>query len=267
MKIDRRLKHALLDHLPPSALVALKKIYHARALKSMGSEDERDLNVVTNLVGTGDYVVDVGANIGLYTKTLSGIIGESGRVYSIEPIPLTFGILSYCIHSLRLRNVRLLQTAVSDIAGVVTMEVPKYHDGGDNLYMARITNGSTRTSRGLTFAVKMDTLDSILADVVERIAFVKCDVEGHEWSVLRGAHRLLHASSAAWLIETSGNPDDHASSAMTVIQHMQDFGYKVYWYDGRALRRRRQGDVSVNYFFLRDLHVDSLKKKGFVVTN
>lgn len=253
------LKKLLLRYLPPPVLLALKKRYYARALKGMGTADERDLTVVEKLVRRGDHAVDIGANIGLYTKTLSEIVGDTGRVYSIEPIPLTFRILTYCTRALRLANVRLLQTAVSDAPGVVTMVVPKL-EGYDFFTRARISNRGASSSQQRTFNVKKDTLDSILADVVGRVAFVKCDVEGHEWPVLLGAPQLLSKSSAAWLIELSGNPDDHASSANAVIKHMRGLGYEVYWYDGSALRRRVKGDASVNYFFLKPVHVERLMK-------
>ncbi len=265
MNMKHALKRVLLRYLPPTMLIWLKQHHYAKSLQHMGIQDEQDLAVAMKLVRPGDYVVDVGANIGLYTKTLSAIVGENGRVYSIEPIPLTFRILRYCTQALGLTNVRLLQTAVSDAAGIIRMEVPKYDEGGDNFYMARIANGNTAVAARLAYTVKTETLDSILSDVVERISFVKCDVEGHEWAVLKGAQRLLNTSPAAWLIEVSGDPDHQESSANRLFRHMRDIGYEAYRYDAHALHRRRAGDVSVNYFFLKPLHLDRLAAMGMTI--
>ena len=64
------------------------------------------------LVKPGDSVLDIGANVGWYTNHLSLLVGEPGKVYSIEPIPETFALLRAVVGELGLSNVESLNYAM-----------------------------------------------------------------------------------------------------------------------------------------------------------
>jgi hypothetical protein len=63
--------------LPEKILQSIKKVHYARRLRYFSESDEVDFQVIRHLVNPGDHVVDIGANIGIYTKYLSGISGYS----------------------------------------------------------------------------------------------------------------------------------------------------------------------------------------------
>ena len=255
------MKRFLLAGLPAPLLRQLKKFHYVRALKTF---DEPDMAVVKHLVRRGDCVIDIGANVGWYTKVLSELVGESGLVQSIEPIPPTFELLSYCVGKLRLGNVRLLSCAVSSDNGTACMEVPYYETGGENYYQAKLIAHRNESSLR-QFRVPTRSLDSIAADAPSTVAFVKCDVEGHELSVIKGAARLLEDAKPSWLIEISQDPDAPSSESHALICGMEQQGYGVYWFDGQELKTRQHRDHSVNYFFLTKKHVESLMAVGGMV--
>ena len=91
--------------------------------------------------------------------------------------------------------------------------------------------------------------------------------EGHEPACIKGAARFLARSQAAWLIEVSGEPDDTDSAAHHVFHILHDHGYSAWWYDGSKLRKRRPGDKSTNYFFLKDNHIDVLKNSELEIVS
>jgi tRNA A58 N-methylase Trm61 len=91
--IRDHIKGFILSILPDKILQAIKKVHYARALSAVSEGDEVDFKIIKQLVNPGDYVADIGANYGVYTKYLSELVGRDGCVYSIEPIPLTFEIL------------------------------------------------------------------------------------------------------------------------------------------------------------------------------
>ena len=62
-------------------------MYYAKSIQSFW---EADIEPIKKLVEPGDFVVDLGANIGWYSNVLSGLVGDQGKVFSIEPIPDTF---------------------------------------------------------------------------------------------------------------------------------------------------------------------------------
>ncbi|HEU0077291.1 MAG TPA: FkbM family methyltransferase [Longimicrobiaceae bacterium] len=257
------LKRQALHYLPEPLLRSMKARYYARMLRSLTLDQEPDLLVVQHLVEPGDTVLDVGANIGVYTRVLSDLVGPAGRVISVEPTPQTFSILTYGIRSLGLTNVRAINAAASDREAAVTIEVPKYHDGGENYYEAHIVEGEGDGRSGAAnrrVRARSVTLDSI-ADGLGPVAFVKCDVEGHELACITGAESLVSSHGPAWLIEVSGDPDVRGTSASRLFELLENQSYAPWFFDGEKVARRHPGDRSTNYFFLSEAHVARLEAR------
>jgi FkbM family methyltransferase len=264
MKIRNTAKRIALRVLPERLLHFIKKLHYAQVVRTLSENDEPDLKVIRHLVGMGNQVADLGANIGVYTKHLSEFVGVSGRVYSVEPTPLTFDILSSNVRKLGLENVELKNCAISDIHGYVTMEVPEYDWGGENFYAAHVVRhqgpGFLRSA-----VVPSITIDSLFSGESSPLHFIKCDVEGHELSCVRGAVRTIQKSKPAWLIEISGNPDDEESGSHQTFHLLLASGYQAYYFDGTKLRVRNPRDSSINYFFLCPEHLRVLEERGFPV--
>jgi len=263
----KRIKNLCLRILPEMLLLIIKKFYYARALKMVCEKDEVDLKVIKHLVENGDHVIDIGANIGVYTKFLSEWVGVHGQVFSIEPIPQTFKILCSNVKKLRLRNVILMNYAISENNAVVTMEIPFYKTGGRNFYQAKIIDKDTDADNSNYIKIYSKTIDSLFSELSHNnISFIKCDVEGHEISCIRGATNVIKNSRPAWLIEISGDPDEINSTAYQSFQKLIREGYAPYWFDGTNLKLRHFGDKSVNYFFLTPNHLGVLKSKSDLLT-
>ena len=245
MRSNTFLKHLTLQFLPEPLLQILRKVHYSRKLLEFPHEPEMD--VIPHLLDAGGTALDLGANFGLYTQLLSRVVGPSGRVHAVEPVPGTFDVLESNVNQLRLSNVTIHNVAVTDCERLVTMAVPKYAEGGENLYEARIIDAETAAD-DRTVSVQAMPLDDLFGRL-GRIDFVKCDVEAHELSVLRGATEILRVHRPAWLMEVSGNPDDPDSSAAEVVGVMNKAGYRIY-----RLEQRR----TCNYFFLRPEHIRRL---------
>ena len=71
---------------------------------------------VRNYLQCGDYFVDVGANIGLFTLIAANKIGLQGKVFSFEPTALTFERLRQNVQINHFRNVQCIKMALSDKA-------------------------------------------------------------------------------------------------------------------------------------------------------
>jgi FkbM family methyltransferase len=196
------LKSHALNLLPDSILQPLRVWHHGRVLRSFPDTDEPDLAVVRELVQRGTIAVDLGANFGMYTKVLSDLVGPTGTVISVEPVPQTFDALSRNIRSLGMGNVSCVNVAISDSDGDVVMELPNYDTGGINFYQATVVAAADKTvvdsrQHVLVPALRLDTLVAGKGTV----GFVKCDVEGHELACLSGAETVLNSHCPAWLVE------------------------------------------------------------------
>jgi FkbM family methyltransferase len=258
-QVKQLLKRTARKILPHSTIQFIKKRHYLRLLCSSLLEKEPDLRVVRYLVKPGDTVIDIGANVGVYSKILSELVGPDGHVYSIEPFPPTFEILCYNVRKLHLDNVEPINVAISDSQATVTMAIPYNSSGAETHYRASIVTNHAETSKIEATNVQATTIDSRFLSISETISFIKCDVEGHEPACIKGAAKFLAQSQAAWLIEVSGEPDNENSAAYHVFEIFRDQGYSAWWYDGSKLKKRRPGNKSTNYFFLKDNHIDILQ--------
>ena len=138
-----------------------------------------EYKLLHNLIKPGDWVVDIGANVGHYTKRFSELVGAHGRVIAFEPVPTTFSLLSATLLLFAHPNVSLINSAVSDKLDVVGMSMPKFSTGLTNFYEAHLSSAADSALSVLTMS-----LDSLCMN--QHIALVKLDAEGHEAFVLAG---------------------------------------------------------------------------------
>jgi FkbM family methyltransferase len=218
------------------------------------------LAVVRELVQRGTTAVDLGANIGVYTKVLSDLVGPGGTVISVEPVPQTFDVLSRNMRSIGMSNVSCVNVAISDSTGEVVMELPNYDTGGMNFYQATVvaTGGATVADSRRRVRVPALTLDTLVAGK-GIVGFVKCDVEGHELACLSGATMVLNSHYPAWLVEVWGDPDRPGTKAMELFRIFEGLSYVSWWFDGHRLVKRTPGERSTNYFFLKEAHITRLR--------
>lgn len=245
--------------LPDRVFGFVKKRHYLSIVRSFSLEHAPDLKIVQYLVKPNDYVIDIGANIGAYSKVLSELVGKDGHVYSIEPYPSTFEILCYITRKMNLRNVEPINVAISDFDGVATMALPYNPSGAETHYRAHIVIDNIKESIATLAKVQATTIDSQFLQTSGKISFIKCDVEGHELSCLRGSNRFLQHAQPAWLIETCGDPDDPNSQTRLVFDILSGKDYSAWWFDGKRLIERCSGDISINYFFLTDEHINTLR--------
>lgn len=261
--MSERLKHLLVRCLPRGWRRALRQWNSLRQVRAFTAERWPCAPVVRALVRPGDCVVDAGANMGYITALLAGWVGPTGRVHSIEPVPDTYDLLVRGVRALGLAQVRTHHCAVSAEAGEGTMAIPSYAEGGENFYESHLVAGGRPAGEGLTVRVPLRRLDDIVGDDVARIRFLKIDVEGHEGPALQGAEEILRQARPALLVEVAGDPDDAGSAAAGLFRALAARGYAAYCGE-TSLRPRRPGDRAVDYYFLLEPHLDSVRP--FVVS-
>ena len=198
--------------LPNRWQIELKRLHYARQIKkNCFVTDEPEYKILHRLINPGDWVIDVGANVGHYTKKFSELVGPQGRVIALEPIPITFSLLSANTLMFTYPNVTLINAAASNESGVVYMSIPKAPTGLIDYYQAHISSDVENTL--MVFAISLDSLN-----IDHPIALVKIDVEGHEASVLAGMRNLIEAWHPVLIVETG---------SQEVISHLKELGYSA----------------------------------------
>lgn len=169
---DRRIRAASLDRL---VFLALHRV---------GLMGKEELPLVEKLVEPGMQILDIGANIGLYTLLLARLTGEAGHVFAFEPEPNLFSVLCENCAANNAVNVTPFQCAAGDANGRATFQRATFNSGDNRL------GGSKPGAQSIE--VEVARLDEVLT--VPTVQFIKLDVQGHELAALTGMDRLLESS-------------------------------------------------------------------------
>ena len=198
----------LASRLPVTWQQGLKRSYLRRKIRrGEFRPDEPEFDLLPELIREGDWVLDIGANIGHYTLRFSELVGASGRVVAFEPIPATFELLAANVRLAAHPNVSLLNAAASDSTREARMAIPRFERTGlANYYQAHLSDESEGMG---VLCMPVDALS-----LPGRVTLVKIDAEGHELPVVEGMKRLLGRDRPALIVEDSGPTVGECLAAM-----------------------------------------------------
>lgn len=169
-----------------------------RSIFNTGLWEPEVSEVVESIVKPGMTVIDVGADIGYYTLLLARLVGPSGKVLAFEPIPAAKAYLDFNVELNHLDAVQTFPVALFDKSGEALLEDP--------LRASRINPGK-KTAAGNDIAVSLVVLDESWPTYgIERVDFVKIDVEGAELNVLKGMEHTLRMFHPHILVEIHASP-------------------------------------------------------------
>lgn len=260
------LKNTAYSLLPEGILRKLKNVHYNRQFKAFDIISIPEYEIISRLVPSGSTVLDIGANIGLFSKCFSLIVGSRGKVYSLEPVPQTYGVLCSNIELLKPNNVESMNYAASDAEETVTMIIPTYqsrhgvdargnvYEGkGENYYEAKIISGEADLS-AKQVTVQTKKIDSLFFDTSKNISFIKCDVEGHEFPCILGSLKIIKRDQPALLIEIMKDPKSDSSSGQ-LFRILQEEGYQPFCLHDHFLKQYDGQTKDINFFFLKPHHV------------
>lgn len=213
------------------------------------------VHALAGIVKRGDVCIDVGANLGYYTRTLARLAGPQGKVYAVEPMPPVLAVLRHNVR--RCTNVEILPYALGEADGTIrmandTVRTAGYFGTGRNVvkeasqgkeavqgeteHGRAAENGRRQTEKRAAqadnpamqeYEAEMRRGSELFAEC-ERVDFIKCDVEGYELHVLRDLRPLLERHRPRVLVETGGE------NRRQVVALFRELGY-----EGRTLERGR----------------------------
>lgn len=137
-------------------------------------------------------IFDVGAHAGQFAKLFSKIAPQ-GRVYAFEPSPYALSVLKIALSVTGARNVMIVPKGLSDQPGVAVLTTPVKRRGGLGFGIAHLgddDDDDAKAASSVVYEVPLTTLDEIARDL-NRLDFIKIDVEGWELSALKGGAETL----------------------------------------------------------------------------
>lgn len=203
-----------------------------------------EMRIALSLIKNGDCCLDIGANFGIYSRAIAKKYPDC-VIHAFEPIPDTYRILvnnTFLLHNIYAHNV-----ALTDSVEKATFFYNKEEPGAASMRNIRETDKAEKVT------VKTQTLD-ISAQFLDKVDFIKCDVEGAELLVLKGGlktikkHKpvILMEMLRKWSAKFGYHPND-------IIKLLGDIGYKCYRITSGKLRlfkKMTDRTKQTNFFFI-----------------
>ncbi len=178
------------------------------------------------LLKSGDFVFDVGANIGQSACRFSKFVKQNGQVFSYEPVSNNYEFLVKTIRFLNLKNVNSYKYALGSAKGNEKIYIPSFKDSkievgtrASILYKPdEFENATIRTEQ-----VNMETLDQFVKEQeITRIDLIKSDTEGNDIEVLDGAFESILKFKPILVIESNYEEG--------ILKRYLETGYKGYYF-------------------------------------
>lgn len=185
--------------------------------------------IIAKLCPVGGTVMDIGANLGDWTLAMANAVGREGRVYAFEPIPYLAEAISKTLRINGFTNSQAREIALSDQEGEASFTLVLADNELVNVRCSGLNGGTSDLDVGgataQTITVTTTTLDSfVAAEGLERLDFIKIDVERHEAQVLGGAKETLARFRPAVIFE-AGNEEE--ADRRAIHQALSSLGYEI----------------------------------------
>jgi FkbM family methyltransferase len=138
-------------------------------------------------------IFDIGAHVGFYSLLAAEITGPTGQVFAFEPLPRNFNYLKKHIEINNYKNVNPFNVAVSDKDGFA------FFNEGENDFTGHLADNGEIKVKTIGIDEWINSGKLPVPDVL------KIDVEGAEFSVLKGAANLLKKRHPVIFLSTHSN--------------------------------------------------------------
>ena len=179
----------------------------------------------------GGVVVDVGANVGMFSAWAAGHVGPRGRLLALEPNPHSHGLAQRTLAGLGVRA-ELLRVAAGAGTGRLPLTVPPGRDVGATLLAG---------TDGRAVDVDVTALDEVVASAgIDHVDLLKIDVEGWEREALTGAVATLERTAAVAVETTADLRGDVGTALLAAGLEAQDVVRGVWGHDDLCVVRARR---------------------------
>lgn len=211
---------------------------------------------VRAMLRPGQTAIDVGANIGYFTAVLAQCVGPSGQVWSFEPVPETYELLTLCKSLNDFAQVRPMRVALGAANGSTEITYDRRHSGIATMHPEQVAGDAQR--------VELRSLDTLIStgEVEREPDLIKVDVEGHELDVLRGARNTIRTARPMIVFELNERTARVAgwtlAEAAELLRSLGDYSFSLI--DGEGTHRIDPFSFRLERNEALDPHVDILAR-------
>lgn len=228
-----------ISHLEPNKRLNVRLRQHLGLVaKGAGRYEPRYVRALRCLIGEGQRVFDIGANIGFYSVLFSCWVGSAGTVIAYEPDPNNLKLLERNIAGKnKCDNVSIRKRALAETTGSATFTMDPATGATSRLGVGP-TYGEMLfgSGREILVNVEVSSLDQE-AELWGPPDLLKMDVEGGEFDVLSGGKHVLQRHRPLVVSELSNNEDFGPGNASETVQLLKELDYAMWDLDtGKGVR-------------------------------
>ena len=196
-----------------------------------GCFEPRTFDLITSVLHEGDCFVDVGANVGQFSLAAARCVGMPGRVLAIEPNPT---ICTELLVNRRLNcledRIEVIATALTETERCIRFQVPPPINRGMSRELEAKNEGMVET-----YIVPALSLAKLLQSLnVDKVKFLKIDVEGAELYVMRG---MLQNKTQCYpeniVFEFLPEHFNYGSTPVEFLHFLKQAGYNIFNIEGK----------------------------------
>ena len=215
-------------------------------------KDAHHLRLIERLIKPGNNILDIGANIGFFTKYLSEKTGSSGHVYSFEPDETNFQHLRNELEGIL--NVTLIKKAVASDSGTLT------------LYTSTLLNVDHRTYVPENYSGKISVEKISIDEFVGgrfSIDLIKLDIQGFEMEALKGMKHTLEKNKDVVVFAElwEYGLQKAGSSAKAVYNFLTELGFNIYEVNAELHPLSIEKVSAIRNDFFSDIHILATRNK------
>jgi len=170
-----------------------KLTYLVHLFKALTRQHHQEyLPILNQFLKSDSIIIDVGAHAGQFTKLFSALVPE-GHVYAFEPGGYASSILKKVIRLYRLKNVTHIHKGLGKQYKKENLNIPIKQSGSQGFGLSHIGNNKQDVRATVSETIEIIMLDTFAENEnLEKIDFIKADIEGWEMQLLLGARSIIH---------------------------------------------------------------------------
>lgn len=222
--MEKKLRALLLKVLGTEKYLSLVSRIYIKLIRAGFLKNKYpELFHLEQIIRPGFVCIDIGANVGYYSTLLSKYAQPAGQVHAVEPVALFQQIFTRNIQAFNCTNVTLHPVALGGEKGVITMGTPII-DGVFRHGLTHVVEPGEDVSNMSTYQVNMCTPEELFLNL-ERLDFIKCDVEGYETILMPHFMTILNRFKPMIQIELGS--EEHRKSIVALFATAGYAPYKL----------------------------------------
>lgn len=231
--------------------------------------EEPEMSLLPLVVKPGHVCLDIGANYAYYSQRFSQLVGPSGIVYAFEPIAATYKVAVDVLRWFKCDNVKLFNLGVADRDAEIEFSVPETKFGIVSAGLAHIGTRINKFDEDSVYQfdhhrkvmAKVVSLDNFLMSQLERLDFIKIDIEGAEMWAFQGMKKMLRKFKPIVLCEFSPRllKGFNVDPKLWEMSLRNEYEYEIFMYnpDAQQISSQAMGSLKgSNYIFIPKCKLD-----------